>query len=246
MTKNLLTDEDVTVLLDPLSARAEMKLRAHLEALTDDNAALLKAAQALREVAFDGPSEAKGTGCPEGVSEWRARVDAETKALLAEPHPGATLLDFLGHPTRAEVGALGWMAHRRARGVPSLPSAYASSWENLKDDLPDIAQGWTAAGMAERTAAFALAAEHVQSQPTLSAYVRPQVLAAELRTLSPTPETPAQKLALMDAFCAHLETLARDVETDESATTEEALKAARLRAALLVHRGALVKGITNS
>lgn len=245
MTK-LLTDEDVTVLLDPLSARAEMKLRAHLEALTDDNAALLKAAQALREVAFDGPSEPKGLKCQEEYSAWRARVDAETKALLAQPHPGATLLDFLGHPTRAEVGALGWMAHRRARGVPSLPSAYASSWENLKDDLPDIAQGWTAAGMAERTAAFVLAAEHVQSRQSWPSHAGRHTLAAELRTLAPVPETPAQKLALMDAFCAHLETLARDVETDESATIEQALKAARLRAALLAHRGADKAGPSNS
>ena len=41
--------------------------------------AIEKALCDLREVAFDGPSEMKGTRCAESVSGWRQRIDKETQ-----------------------------------------------------------------------------------------------------------------------------------------------------------------------
>ena len=36
----------------------------------------------LIQVAFDGPREAKGAGCPETVYEWRRRIEKKARAAL--------------------------------------------------------------------------------------------------------------------------------------------------------------------
>lgn len=40
----------------------------------------------LREVAFDGPSESKGSGCAESVKQWRDRIEMETRPVEVPRH----------------------------------------------------------------------------------------------------------------------------------------------------------------
>jgi len=40
------------------------------------------------QVAFDGPREAKGSGCPETAYEWKRRIEKEARDALLEKEDG--------------------------------------------------------------------------------------------------------------------------------------------------------------
>lgn len=54
-------------------------------AARDELVTLLEAMKDLREVAFFGPHEMKGTRCRESVTQWRKRIQSETDWVPMRP-----------------------------------------------------------------------------------------------------------------------------------------------------------------